>query len=183
MQITSIFVLSTTLLAAQVPAQFIRSMAPNLPTWSGQASHAVASSMATPSPSSSIVVASQPSHYMASHSFLPMVHRPMRPVARPSSSHSVVPAATPSASSTFNTQDQHQGLRQPSAQSPDQAYAVPDGGLAPIDPLQPGSDVAPVLIQKPTGIDEDQKFLLSSILHGDVFLDERTNNIGCGLLL
>lgn len=159
MQLTSIFAVSTTLLVAQVSAQFIRSMAPNLPTWSGQASHAVASSMATPS-SSSMVVASQPSHYMASHSFRPMVHRPVRPVARPSSSHSMVPAATPSPSSTFNTPDQHQGFRQPSAQSPEEAYAVPNGGLAPVDPLQPGSDVAPVLIQKPSGIDEGNSFCM-----------------------
>jgi hypothetical protein len=72
----------------------------------------------------------------------------------------MVPAATPSPSSTFNTPDQHQGFRQPSAQSPEEAYAVPDGGLAPVDPLQPGSNVAPVLIQKPSGIDEGNSFCM-----------------------
>ncbi|KAF3387515.1 hypothetical protein F1880_001470 [Penicillium rolfsii] len=160
MQLTSLFVVSTTLLAAQVPAQFIRATSPSLPTWSGQASHAVASSMATPS-SSSVAAASQPSHYMASHSFQPMVHQPMRPVAKSSSSHSMVPAATPSSSSNFfNTPEQYQGYRQPYIQNADQVYSVPDGGLAPVDPLQPGSDVAPVLIQKPSGIDEGNSFCI-----------------------
>lgn len=37
---------------------------------------------------------------------------------------------------------------------------MPDGGLAPVDPLQPGSDVAPVLIQKPSGIDEGNSFCM-----------------------
>jgi hypothetical protein len=37
---------------------------------------------------------------------------------------------------------------------------VPDGGLAPVDPLQPGSDVAPVLIQKPSGVDEGNSFCI-----------------------
>jgi len=37
---------------------------------------------------------------------------------------------------------------------------VPDGGLAPVDPLQPGSDVAPVLIQKPSGVDEGNSFCM-----------------------
>jgi hypothetical protein len=72
----------------------------------------------------------------------------------------MVPVATPSPSSTFNTQDQHEGFRQPSAQNVNQPYAVPDGGLAPVDPLQPGSDVAPVLIQKPSGIDEGNSFCM-----------------------
>jgi hypothetical protein len=39
-------------------------------------------------------------------------------------------------------------------------YAVSDGGLAPVDPMQPGSDVAPVLIQKPSGVDEGNSFCM-----------------------
>lgn len=35
-----------------------------------------------------------------------------------------------------------------------------DGGLAPVDPMQPGSDVAPVLIQKPSGVDEGNSFCM-----------------------
>ncbi|KAJ5370065.1 uncharacterized protein N7496_006157 [Penicillium cataractarum] len=131
MQLTSLLVVSTTLLASQVPAQFIRSMIPNVPTWSAS---------------------------MASHSFQPMVHvhPPMHIAAQPS----MRPVARPSSSSSFNTLNLNQGLRQPAAQHQDQTYAIPDGGLAPVDPLQPGSDVAPVLIQKPTGVDEGNSFCI-----------------------
>lgn len=72
----------------------------------------------------------------------------------------MVPVGTPSASSNYNALNQHQGLRQPAAQGPDRMYAVSDGGLAPVDPMQPGSDVAPVLIQKPSGVDEGNSFCM-----------------------
>jgi hypothetical protein len=84
----------------------------------------------------------------------------MSSVARPSSSQSIAPVATPSASSSFNTFNQNQGLRQPAAQHQGQTYAIPHGGLAPVDPLEPGSNVAPVLIQKPSGIDEGNSFCM-----------------------
>lgn len=45
---------------------------------------------------------------------------------------------------------------------------MPDGGLAPVDPLQPGSDVAPVLIQKPSGVDEGNSFCM-----GQCYTNER----------
>lgn len=84
----------------------------------------------------------------------------MSSIARPSSSHSIASVATPSASSSFNSLNQNQGLRQPAAQHQGQAYAIPHGGLAPVDPLEPGSNVAPVLIQKPSGIDEGNSFCI-----------------------
>ncbi|EPS31953.1 hypothetical protein PDE_06912 [Penicillium oxalicum 114-2] len=42
----------------------------------------------------------------------------------------------------------------------DHAYAIPKSNLAPVDPLQPGSEVAPVLIGKPTGVDAGNAFCL-----------------------
>ncbi|KAJ5160741.1 uncharacterized protein N7482_007745 [Penicillium canariense] len=174
MQLTSILAVSTALLAAQVPAQGIHPAVPSLSVWrtpspSPSPSPTVASDMATPAASSSKVAQSSASHYMAHHSFRPMVkadaqsHSSMRPVASPSSSHSqyIASAATPSPSSQFGTQNQkqHQGLRMPAAQGPVEPAAL-HGGLAPVDPLMPGSDVAPVLMQKPHGKDEGNSFCM-----------------------
>lgn len=88
----------------------------------------------------------------------------MRPVARPSS----FSVSKPASSSILNDLGQNEDFRHPSAQSVEDPYAVPDGGIAPVDPLQPGSDVAPVLIQKPSGVDEGNSFCM-----GQCYANER----------
>ncbi|KAF7714522.1 Uncharacterized protein PECH_008411 [Penicillium ucsense] len=71
------------------------------------------------------------------------------------------------ATSMLAMQGSAQFIRKPhsSSQSADfqpsrDTYDIPQGGLAPVDPLQPGSDVAPVLIGKPQGHDEGNAFCL-----------------------
>ncbi|KAJ5674259.1 hypothetical protein N7462_009698 [Penicillium macrosclerotiorum] len=132
MHLPSLLTLSTALLATQAPAQFIRSMIPN----------GVTPFPSIPASSTPAATPSTPLSRPARPSMRPLHHASAQQLPfHPHAAHAASPSATP--------------LRE--------AFHAPhyaDGGIAPIDPLQPDSDVAPVLIGKPSGKDEGNSFCM-----------------------
>lgn len=178
MQFTSLLALSATLLASQVPAQYANPLVnpaaysnTNLeihpdpyanaypsPNVNSNPMAAYMTPPMTPSKAHSLNHMSTHSamHPQSSmgpmHSHIPMhqLHSMGSMVTKASSmSHSMAPLATPAPTHGLNR------MHAP-------AQHVGNGGIAPVDPMAPGSGVAPVLMEKPHGQDVGNSFCMGS---------------------